>query len=681
MKKLSALLIILAMLVSAIGGFCSVADGDEEFEGGGDLTKLIVPKTTYEYDEPILIKAYGTDDSWVGIYFPDDPYSLRYTFIDTGMDKGVGSGVEFDMKTAGFSGSNACESFPLGEYIIKYYPNDRGAAASAWVKIKIVPPADAPLPEKPVSATYRLDNDTDGLASGKLTVKVKETEVAKNVIPYWADENGKLEDYMPLARFKVTGLETVYTFPKWQLIPEGATKLRLYTSNYYDQLSEDYIEIDLPEGAAYKDTGKPIAEIQVVSDTHAIDSASHTYNTNILLMLKDIVKISPESMGLFVVGDMTEGGSDWEYRKFVNLHKSVEGAPPYFFAVGNHDLFSGSLEEKTALFLKYAKLPDGSHPKSSHYDFWLGGYHFVFLGCDKLVGGIDTTLNKETIAWLDETLAKDRDKNRPTFLFIHQGLENTVAGTLPGENWDGIVSSSAVMLRATLRKYPEVIMFNGHSHWEFDSDKTMYPRSASLPTIFNTSSVSSQTSFYHKQNLERVEKSEGYYVKLYEDRVLVLGRNYIEGKWVPSAIYMVDYENGTGPKKNSVSFDVLGIGEGVDAVKVAPGAVAELPTPVAQGYEFAGWFTDKELTKAYDPETKVNEDFTLYAKWNKLPEPTPTPTPDDTNTAPETTIAPETTVDNSDNDGGSALVYIIIGAAALVVIAAVVVVVLKKKKK
>ena len=38
--------------------------------------------------------------------------------------------------------------------------------------------------EKPVSATYQLDNDTDGLASGKLTVKVKETEVAKNVIPY-----------------------------------------------------------------------------------------------------------------------------------------------------------------------------------------------------------------------------------------------------------------------------------------------------------------------------------------------------------------------------------------------------------------------------------------------------------------------------------------------------------------
>lgn len=672
MKKLSALLLVLVMIFSTVGVFSSYADNDK----GGDLTKLTVPKTTYEFDEPILISALSVEkDSWVGIYFPDDLYSLRYVYIDPAMDKGVGSGVEFDIKTAGFDGSNACNTFPLGEYIIKYYPNDRGASATAWVKIKIVPPADAAQAEKPVSVKYELNNATDGLAAGKLTVKVKDPQVEKNIIPYWGNENGKLEEYMPLAKFQVTGEETVYEFPKWQIIPEGATKLLVYTSNMYDQVSSECFEVDLPEGAAYKDPGKPIAEFQVVSDTHAIDSAVHTYNNNILYMFKDIAKLSPESLGLFVAGDMTENGREGEYIKFKNLHKSVEGAPPYFFAIGNHDMFGGDHNEKTALFLKYAKLPNGKSPTSVHYDFWLNGYHFVFLGNDKLVNQIDATLTKETIAWLDETLAQDRDKNRPTFLFIHQGLENTVAGTLYGENWDGIVASSATLLRITLKKYPEVIMFNGHSHWEFDSIKTMYPRSAALPTIFNTSSVSSQTSFYNKVDQMRVEKSEGYYIKVYEDRVLVLGRNYIDAKWVPSAMYVVDYDNGTGPKKDTVSFDVLGVGGGVDPVKVIPGTKLEAPTPTADGYEFAGWFTDKELKKAFDPETAIDGDITLYAKWNKLPE----PIPEDTTTTTDPTTAPEPTLGDESSSG--IVVIVICGVLAVAVVGAAVVLIIKKKKK
>ena len=38
--------------------------------------------------------------------------------------------------------------------------------------------------------------------------------------------------------------------------------------------------------------------------------------------------------------------------------------------------------------------------------------------------------------------------------------------------------------------------------------------------------------------------------------------------------------------------------------------------PVREGYEFVGWFTDKELTKEYDfVKTEVPGDITLYAKW------------------------------------------------------------------
>lgn len=39
--------------------------------------------------------------------------------------------------------------------------------------------------------------------------------------------------------------------------------------------------------------------------------------------------------------------------------------------------------------------------------------------------------------------------------------------------------------------------------------------------------------------------------------------------------------------------------------------------PVKEGYTFAGWHSDKELTTAYDFNTPVSDNMTLYAKWDK----------------------------------------------------------------
>lgn len=44
-------------------------------------------------------------------------------------------------------------------------------------------------------------------------------------------------------------------------------------------------------------------------------------------------------------------------------------------------------------------------------------------------------------------------------------------------------------------------------------------------------------------------------------------------------------------------------------------AVARPKDPTRAGYQFAGWFTDAACTKAYDFKTELQEDITLYAKW------------------------------------------------------------------
>ena len=65
----------------------------------------------------------------------------------------------------------------------------------------------------------------------------------------------------------------------------------------------------------------------------------------------------------------------------------------------------------------------------------------------------------------------------------------------------------------------------------------------------------------------------------------------------------------------TVTFNVNG-GTAVEAQTVKNGAKASKPAdPAKAGHAFKGWYSDKSLTKAYDFDSAVESDLTLYAKW------------------------------------------------------------------
>ena len=68
----------------------------------------------------------------------------------------------------------------------------------------------------------------------------------------------------------------------------------------------------------------------------------------------------------------------------------------------------------------------------------------------------------------------------------------------------------------------------------------------------------------------------------------------------------------------TVTFDTDG-GSEISAKSVnADEAVAQPDSPTKTGFVFDGWYTDSQLTTAWDFETKVTQDITLYAKWKIL---------------------------------------------------------------
>ncbi len=71
-----------------------------------------------------------------------------------------------------------------------------------------------------------------------------------------------------------------------------------------------------------------------------------------------------------------------------------------------------------------------------------------------------------------------------------------------------------------------------------------------------------------------------------------------------------------GSSSYTVHFETNG-GSKVTSQRVSRNRTVKEPTaPTKNGYTFAGWYVDKDLTTEYDFTLKVKKSFTLYAKWN-----------------------------------------------------------------
>ena len=77
--------------------------------------------------------------------------------------------------------------------------------------------------------------------------------------------------------------------------------------------------------------------------------------------------------------------------------------------------------------------------------------------------------------------------------------------------------------------------------------------------------------------------------------------------------------SGGGTTRYTVKFDTDDGSNVASKTVTRNSKVAEPTAPTKDGFTFAGWYTEKELTTAYDFDTKVTKSFTLYAKWNEIP--------------------------------------------------------------
>ncbi|WP_195574713.1 metallophosphoesterase family protein [Paenibacillus sp. 1001270B_150601_E10] len=277
-------------------------------------------------------------------------------------------------------------------------------------------------------------------------------------------------------------------------------------------------------------TEQPKMRFHVITDLHITNDKEHTHNKNLVDVLKDITSMKPASDGLMIVGDATDNGREDQYQELRRIFHTYQHAlPETCFVQGNHDVRWGDWTEFSELFMKYTGM------NAHYYDAWIKGYHFIFLGTERGLKDF-SYLSKTQLKWLEEKLSEDMSSGKPVFLFHHQPLRNTVSGANESyheaNSWYGVRQDKE--LKLLLSKHPRAILFTGHTHWEIGSKDTMY--NAKYATMFNAGAASY---LWTDQN-EHKSGSQGYVVEVYEHKVLVKGRDFLNDAWIANAQYEVD---------------------------------------------------------------------------------------------------------------------------------------------
>ncbi|MFR1517765.1 MAG: metallophosphoesterase family protein [Clostridia bacterium] len=415
----------------------------------------------------------------------------------------------------------------------------------------------------PAAVTYMRLSKEYGSAEGEVTIVPAPGKELKGYHLYWGDRNSnKLPDFTKIAAIESAAEEIHFRFPEGLLIPEPAEKLLVFPV-LYDSEKKFFYEADC--SAAVEIGAEPFrvreqerCTFAVITDLHVTVDPEHPHNKHLENCFSEIIRRAPQALGVMCIGDTTNHGYVEEWERFTALWNAAaqKGLPPLYFAVGNHDMhfykYNGELgyqtnfETQKKAFLRY------THTDSDnfyHYNI-IDGKYFIFLGPDRSIepgeSDCDVHISERQRTWLTGLLEEAASREAPAFLFLHQPLLETVSGSLRsvdpvGQVWNGVIEDEA--LRAITDRFPQLVMFTGHTHWKFDSLQPILPGHGKRASYVNAASVAylwtDKNGNIENENHAQELGSEGLLVEEYDKFILLKGYDFAAGKWSASAQFLL----------------------------------------------------------------------------------------------------------------------------------------------
>jgi 3',5'-cyclic AMP phosphodiesterase CpdA len=297
--------------------------------------------------------------------------------------------------------------------------------------------------------------------------------------------------------------------------------------------------VQVPEKKA---SDVPLLSFFLLSDTH-ISVGESSMTDKLHWALQDITSFESKVEAVIFGGDLTDFGRASDYALLKKILNQYE-LPQVYGNMGNHDYYDVWLNSRGAFAAD--TVPNGKTDAQSrerfqtffgyqkpYNDFWVNGVHLILVSQEAYVEekpdvGEGAWYSDEQLAWLKETM-KNHEDGKPAFVFIHQPLPD------PGLNGRSHQLIRAKEFRSILKPYKNVFVFSGHTHRNFVGDNSHYNTQNTFHWFINSS-----VGRIRSNEPGGISKfAQGLYVQVYEDRVVLRGREFSNRTWISEANWVV----------------------------------------------------------------------------------------------------------------------------------------------
>ncbi len=251
---------------------------------------------------------------------------------------------------------------------------------------------------------------------------------------------------------------------------------------------------------------KVIMSFSAVSDIHVESNNPKPYN-----VFRDVLeglKSGADNDAVVFLGDNTMNGQTIENIFFFTAVRAMKPAENIFVALGNHDIGNGNgdYDKFRNEYILNNRFYLGNDINKPYFYKVVNGCYMIFLASEDLAVN-DCFMTEAQLTWLRSVLDEATASGKPIFVFNHHPLYQLI-----GVERDALAE--------ILNDYEDVLYLYGHTHKELD--EYSFGTEGGVDVI----------------NVPR-STAEGYgvVVEVYEDEVVVRGRNFISNEWVDGLRY------------------------------------------------------------------------------------------------------------------------------------------------
>jgi 3',5'-cyclic AMP phosphodiesterase CpdA len=217
---------------------------------------------------------------------------------------------------------------------------------------------------------------------------------------------------------------------------------------------------------------KPLFSFSVMSDLHFMAYKDPERPVEWVPFLRQEIAYIRSLRPDFIVcnGDLTNG-KERDYRLAMAAFR--ECPMPVYYTMGNHEYYGCyedpgvTAEAAQRRFLEQTGMP------SIFYEKVFMGIPFLFMSTENYTPDSNDAawLSDNQLNWLDERLAAS--EGRPAFVFLHQPVNDTVAGSVN-------TCRESERLSDILARHPGVLLFSGHTHCRMDREDQIVRRNGTV---------------------------------------------------------------------------------------------------------------------------------------------------------------------------------------------------------